>query len=943
MREWIEYVRARLTLSGLRRERESEIVEDLARQLDEAYREARASGASEADARGRAEGHITDWNALSRQLSASPRARLSAPERWTEPLDDRRVATRGRLGLVAELRQDLVYGLRALRHHAGLTAIAVISLALGIGANTALFSVMHALVFRPLPVRDPQQLVVVTDPTESGIMTGVVDGERKLLSAHEFEGLRDRNAALDGVFAFSANQMMAPVQTPDASDAKSTPILLVSGAYFQTLGIDAARGRVFTADIDRVMLGSPEAVVSDAFWRNRLGAQANAIGRTITIRRTAYAIIGVLPPTFTGIVVGEAPDVWLPLMMQPAIVPGSDWLTQPPGVTRRTMFLHVAGRLHPGMSLAQAEASVNLRFHQNLDDEAQQVADPVRRHDLLDTHLALHRVADGVSSLRSEYQQPLAVLMALVGLLLLLACANVANLLLSRSTGRQRELAVRVALGAGRGRLVRQLLTESVLLAAIGAAFGLFVALLGTRALLQLVSDTSTPVPLAARLDAPVLAFTALVTLVTGLLFGLAPALRATRPNLNVVLRGAAHNIAGGTRGSSRWSLSRVLVGAQVALSLLLLVTAGLFVRSLANLGAVSLGYDPAGITMFRVNLGTAGYKSAEAATFLRDLLERVAATGGVRGVTLSGNGLFYGGDSGDDVSFPGATIPPGLDMSTRFDIVGPKYFATVGIPVLSGRDVDATDGVVVQSAWLNQTMARYFFKDANPIGQRMVVHYSIGDAEYEIRGVVADSRAQSLRGEIGRRFYLPYYGSILRPTDAIVIVRSAPEAGNLVPELRRLVAASDSRVDAPFFHTIPELVDLGLVRDRMTARLSGLFGVLALLLASVGLYGLLSYSVSQRVSEIGVRMAFGAGRGRILGMVLREALTMTIVGAVAGIAAAVAATRLLQTMLFGLGARDPLTIMFATLALTVVATLAAIVPAWHACRTDPLVALRSD
>jgi hypothetical protein len=256
---------------------------------------------------------------------------------------------------------------------------------------------------------------------------------------------------------------------------------------------------------------------------------------------------------------------------------------------------------------------------------------------------------------------------------------------------------------------------------------------------------------------------------------------------------------------------------------------------------------------------------------------------------------------------------------------------------------VDATDGVVVQSAWLNQTMARYFFKDANPIGQRMVVHYSIGDAEYEIRGVVADSRAQSLRGEIGRRFYLPYYGSILRPTDAIVIVRSAPEAGNLVPELRRLVAASDSRVDAPFFHTIPELVDLGLVRDRMTARLSGLFGVLALLLASVGLYGLLSYSVSQRVSEIGVRMAFGAGRGRILGMVLREALTMTIVGAVAGIAAAVAATRLLQTMLFGLGARDPLTIMFATLALTVVATLAAIVPAWHACRTDPLVALRSD
>ena len=943
MREWSEYVRARLRLSGVRQAREAEIVEDLARQLDDAYREARASGANEVAARAKAERHIADWDALSRQLSTSPRARLSAPERWSEQLDDHSVAKRGRLGLVAELRQDFVYGLRSLRHHAGLTAIAVISLAVGIGANTALFSVMHALVFRTLPIRDPQQLIVVTDPSESGMMTGVVDGERRLLSAHEFEGLRDRNTALDGLFAFSGNQMVAPVQTSDGSEAKITPIVLVSGTYFRTLGIDAARGRVFTPEIDRAKLASPEAVVGDAFWRNRLGADANAVGRTITIRHTAYTIVGVLPPTFTGIVVGEAPDVWLPLMMQPAIVPGTDWLTQPPGVTRRTMFLHVAGRLHPGVTLAQADASVNLTFHQNLDEEAQQVADPVRRHDLLDTHLVLHGAAGGLSELRSEYQQPLEVLMALVGLLLLLACANVANLLLSRSTGRQRELAVRVALGAGRGRLIRQLLTESVLLAAIGAAFGLFGAVLGTRALLQLVSDTSTPVPLAARLDAPVLAFTALVTLVTGLLFGLAPALRATRPNLNVVLRGAAHNIAGGTRGSSRWSLSRVLVGAQVALSLLLLVTAGLFVRSLSNLGAVSLGYEPAGITMFRVNLGTAGYKSTEAATFLHDFVDRVRATGGVRGVTLSGNGLFYGGDSGDDVSFPSATVPPGLDMSARFDIVGPKYFATIGVPVLSGRDVDATDGVVVQSAWLNQTMARYYFKDTNPIGQRMVVHYSLGDAEYEIRGVVADSRSQSLRDEIGRRFYLPYYGSILRPTDAIVIVRSAPEAGNLLPELRRLVAASDSRLDAPFFHTIPELLDLGLVRDRMTARLSSLFGVLALLLASVGLYGVLSYSVSQRVSEIGVRMAFGAGRARILGMVLRDALTMTIVGAVVGIAAAVAATRVLQTMLFGLGARDPLTIFVATSALILVATLAAAVPAWNACRTDPLVALRSD
>jgi predicted permease len=943
MREWNAYVRERLTLTGLRREREVEIVEDLARQLDDAYREAKENGASDVDARARAERHITDWDALSRQLSASPRARLWPAEHWAQQRDDRGLAARGRLSLLSELRQDFLYGLRSLGHHAGLTTIAVISLAIGIGANTALFGVMNALVFRPLPVRDPQQLVVVTDPTQAGIMTGVENGERTLLSVHEFEGLRDHSSAIDGLFAFGANQMIAPVGTSDVGEPRSAPVVLVTGAYFRTLGVGAALGRVFAADIDRAPLGAPEAVVSDAFWRDRLAADPNAVGRTITIRRTAYTVIGVLPPTFTGIVVGEAPDVWLPVMMQPAVLPGSNWLTQAPGVARRTMFLHVVGRLPPGVTLAQADASVNLTFHQNLGEEAQQIADPTRRQNLLDAHLVLRSAAGGLSSLRGEYQQPLTVLMALVGLLLLLACANVANLLLSRSTGRQRELAVRVALGAGRARLVRQLLTESVLLAAIGAAFGLFVAVLGTRVLLQLVSGTPAPVPLAAGLDAPVLAFTALVTLVTGVLFGLAPALRATRPDLNVVLRGAAHNIAGGARGSGRWSLARLLVGAQVALSLLLLVTAGLFVRSLENLGSVPLGYDASRITMFRVNLGTAGYQPAAAVTFFQGLLERVAATGGVRSATLSANGLFYGGDSGDEVAFPGAAIPAGLDMGARFDTVGPKYFATLGVPVLAGRDVEATDGTLAQSAWLNESMAQYFFKDASPIGQRMVVHYSFGDAEYEIRGVVADSRSQALRGEIGRRFYLPYFGAITHPTDAVLILTTSADAGNVVPELRRLVTEADARLDAPVFHTVRELLDIRLVRDRLTARLSSVFGVMALLLASVGLYGLLSYSVSRRVSEIGVRMAFGAGRARILGMVLREALGMTIAGAIAGIAAALAATRVLQTMLFGLGARDPLTIAFATIALIAVATLAAAVPAWRACRTDPLVALRTD
>lgn len=941
MPNWTAYVRRHLSVSGLRPERIEEIVEDLARQLEDAYQEALQSGVTPSEAHLRAEQHISDWRALARQLQTSSRERTSAITHWQAEADDRLLTSHGRLTPVAYLRQDLTYGLRTLWRSPGVSAIAILSLALGIGANTAIFSVMNALLLRTLPVRNPQELVVLTDPASSGMLTGVENGSRTFFSFHEFEGLRDRNDVFSGLLAFSSNSLTPPVETDEPNPIRAN-VLLATGDYFQTLGVGAHYGRVFGPEVDHGLGGHPVAVVSDVFWRTHLRADPSAVGRTIRVRQTAFAVLGVLPPEFTGLVVGERPDLWVPITMQQAVAPGADWLTQPPGVARRVEFLHVVGRLKPGVSLAQANVGANLTFRQDLEAEAALITDADRRKNLLDTYLIAQDMSHGVSELRSEYRQPLGIVMALVGLLLLLACANVANLLLARASGRSRELAVRVALGANRSRLVRQLLTESLLLAAGGAAVGLWLAQLGDQLLLRMVSGDSSPVALDAHLDGAVLAFTLAVTVVTGLLFGLLPAFRATRARPTTVLSGATRDASGSGMGERR-RLGKLLAGSQIAISLVLLVTAGLFIRSLQKLTAVPLGYDADGLLMFRVDLSPAGYAQAATGPHFDEMLARFRTVPGVERLSLSANGLFYGGDSGDDVSFPGMPIVAGQDMNARFDCVGPDYFSTLGIPVLVGRDVKPEDATGLQGAWLNQTMARYFFKNQNPVGQHMIVHYSFGDAEYEIRGVTADVRDHSLRGDTARRFYLTFFNNITHPSSTVFQVRYRGDAATVTTGLRGIVQSMDPVVGAPVFRTVQSLIDLQLLRDRMTAELSGVFGVFALLLASIGLYGVLSYQVSRRLGEIGVRMALGADRPRILGLILREAALVSVVGALVGLAVALTATRWLGTLLFGLTGRDPATLALATGVLLSVAMMAAFRPAWRASRTDPIAVLRGE
>ncbi|HLW97506.1 MAG TPA: ABC transporter permease [Candidatus Acidoferrales bacterium] len=948
MRDWKKYVRENLPALGLSGAREHEIVEELAQQLDEAYSEALARGAGVAEAEGRALGQIPDWNALAREIrraeqSAAAKLAECAPENWHVAVQEENLRKRRGGNMIVDLLQDLRYAMRMMRKNPGFSAIAVLTLALGIGANTALFSVINAILLRTLPVQDPQQLVVLTDPEASGQQSGLQDGERRMLSYHEFEGLRDNNQIFSGIFAFSTSPFNAPVATSAAETGSQTQVSLVSGAYFGVLGVEPQLGRTFSTEVDQGLGEHPQAVLSYAFWQRRMGQDANVAGKTIKIRQTTFDVIGVMPASFTGIVVGNAPDMWVPLTMQMAVTPGTDLLTQPPGRIRRFMFLHVVGRLKPGVNLAQANAATNITFKNLLEVDGSQIADASRRKELTNAFVVVREARHGLSELRGEYQQPLEVLMGLVGLLLLLACANVANLFLARASGRERELAVRVALGSGRARLVRQMLTESVFLSALGAAVGLLLAGWGDSLLLQLVSGSSTPVPLDVHLDATVLAFTAGVMLLAGVLFGLAPALRATRVDLNLVLRGAGRNISGGGQGGSRMPLGKMLVGAQVAISLLLLVTAGLFVRSLQKLTAIPLGYDTAHLIQFRVSPVVDGYKPGAISPLLTQLLAKFNAIPGVRSATLSQNGLFYGGDSGDDITVVGAPVKSGQDMGVAMDDVGPGYFSTLGIPLLAGRNVEDRDTAGTHHLWVNESLAKYFFGEASPVGQHVVIHFSFGDTEYDVVGVVADARPNALRGDIDRRCYISYFDRPIENSDSIFELRTAGDDAAVASAVRRVIHETDAGLSEPVFRTVPGLIDLRLVRDRLTAKLSTFFGLVAMLLACIGLYGVLSYNVARRTGEIGVRMALGAQRSEILRLVLQDVLVVAGIGTVVGLGAALAATRVLASLLYGLTARDPATLAVCAAILLAVAALAAALPAWRASRVDPMNALRYE
>jgi predicted permease len=947
-RDWKQFVREHLPPLGLTGAREQEIFEEIAQQLDDAFSEGISHGLTREQAEEHAVAQIPDWNSLARDIRraeqpVTEKVSASIPESWREVMHEENIRSRRGGNMFADIFQDLRYAFRVLSKTPGFTAIAVLTLALGIGANTALFSVVNAVLLRPLPVRDPQQLVALSNPTASGQIAGLQTDERTFFTYHEFEGLRDNNQVLSGIFAFSSSQSLAPVSIAPSEPGSLTQVEMVSGGYFGVLGVSAELGHTFSTEVDQGRNGFPQVVLSHAFWQRRMQADPAVIGKKIRIRQTVFDVIGVMPPTFTGIVVGSAPEIWTPVTMRQAIFPGPDRLTQPPAQVRRYMFFHIVGRLKPGVSLAQANTSLNVTFHNLLELDGSTIADSQRRTQLMDAHINLRDARHGLSSVRGEYEKPLFILMGLVGLLLLLACANVANLFLARASGRERELAVRVALGSNRGRLVRQLLTESILLSAVGAAAGLLLAQWGDRLLLKLVSEGPTLIPLDTRLDATVLAFTLGMMLFTGILFGLIPALRATRLDLNLVLRGAARNISGADRGAGRLPMGKILVGTQVAISLLLLITAGLFVRSLQKLTQVPLGYEAEHLLLIGMNPLSDGYQQASIPPLFDQLLAKIKTIPGVRSASLSENGLFSGNDSGDDISIVGSIPKSGQDMNISLDEAGPGYFQTIGIPVLAGRDVESRDTAGTRHMWLNQSMSKYFFGAASPLGQHIAVHYSFGDIEYDVVGVVGDAKYNDLRGETDRRGYFSYFDPPIALTDATIEVRTAGDDAAVISAVRQVIHETNAGLATLQFQTIPALIDSYLVRDKLIARLSTFFGIVAMVLACIGLYGVLSYNVSRRIGEMGVRMALGAQRFGILQLVIRDALLVTVIGVAVGLGAALAATRVLGSMLFGLSPRDPVTMIVAAVVLIAVATLAAFVPAWRASRVDPMTALRYE
>jgi predicted permease len=833
---------------------------------------------------------------------------------------------------IEQLFQDLQYAVRAFRRSPTFTLVAALSLALGIGANTAIFSLINAILLRELPVREPSQLVAVGDPARvSSLSTGNVRSD--LMSAPMYRQIREQNHVFSQVFA-SGRVGRLSVGDSSLAEPESARGRLVSGNYFSVLGVQAIRGRTFNDEDDRAAGAAPYVVISHAYWQRRFALDPQIIGRRITLNKHPFTIIGVAPEGFFGDIVGLATDIWIPMSMQPQVNPGRDYLE-----SWDASWLLLMGRLKPGVSIEKARAEINVLFPRIVKENATAITeDRLPGED--QARVEVGPGGAGFSSLRRQISQPLFTLMAMVALVLLVACANVANLMLERAMGRQKEIAVRLALGAGQGRLIRQLLTESVLLSIFGSLLGLLFAFWASKALLRLVSGVAaTSVDL--RPDLLVLGFTAVVAISTGILFGLAPAVRATKVELAPTLKESARSVAGQGAGG-RWSFGKLLVVVQFALSLLLVMGAGLFLGTLRNLERLDLGYDRNSLLMVNVQPVAAGYESERLAMFPRDLIEQLKALPGVRAATFSENGIFSGTESSTTIRLPGAQGPAAAEFSIAYDCVGADYFRTIGIPLASGRDFELRDGPGAPNvAVINESMARKYFAGASPLGRHVVVSGE-PERDYEIVGIARNARDHDLRGAVEPRLYVPFVQSGDVGADLNLEISTREPAAQIDP-IRKAIVAYDANLPIHDMDPLSSMIDETITNERTIARLAVIFGLLALLLAAIGLYGVISYTIARRINEIGIRMALGARRSRVLWMVLRETLVLALVGIALGVPAALGSARAIASRLFGLSPFDLATLLTAIGILLVVAIFAGLIPGSRATRISPVQALRYE
>jgi predicted permease len=838
------------------------------------------------------------------------------------------------------LWKDIRFGLRMLVQKPGFTAIAVLTLALGIGANTAIFTLFDAVLIESLPVHEPSRLVLFTDTASEGTSTSdsFPAGKWNYFSTEVYDSLRQQPLPLESLAAFRSGESPVSVRVPGATgdDAQVQRAIVhqVSGNYFDVLGVPAAMGRTLTPGDDQKN-AQPVAVVSYGYWKQKFHSDPGSVGKTVILNGAPFTIVGVMPAEFFGERVRRAPDYWLPLVFHPQIEMRPSFVDNP-----QAYWLFLIGRLKPGASRAQAQAAATVALQQFLTNkEGTKLTDEARRN-IQKAHVELFDGGAGISGLRHEYSEPLHILLVVVGMVLLIACANVGNLLLSRASARQTEISVRLALGATKGRLIRQLLTESLLLAALGGACGILLAQWAVNVLVAALAKSS---PMKPHLNGAVLAFTLGVTFLAGILFGLAPALYARRTDLASALRAGSRRVAGGER---KWGTTQVLVVVQIAVSLVLLVGSNLFARSLLNLEHQKLGFDQDHVLLARINPRLAGYKPENAAAMYRRLYDQLNALPGVRSATIATYSPLSGTRSTYDVSVQGYAATQGEDLDVEAVSVAPRYVETMGMTLLLGRAIgpqDAAGAPLV--AMVNEAFVRHFFPKENPIGK----HFGFGGpkeaGDIEIVGIVKDTQfSNDVREKVQEMAFLPnLQDKDQSALSAEVALRTAGDPDAAASEVRQAITQVDATLPVSTVQSLRKQVESNFDEERIAAQLIGFFSGLALLLACVGLYGIVAQGVARRTNEIGVRMALGAQPGAILGMVFRDTSILVLAGLAVGLPAAFGATRFISSQLYGVGSADPLSFAAAIIILAAVSALAGFLPARRAARVDPIVALRYE
>jgi len=830
--------------------------------------------------------------------------------------------------------RDVHYAFRTLRRSPGFATVAVLSLGLGIGGNTAIFSLLDTVLLKSLPVKNPEQLVLLS-------RTGGRSPVRNFPSP-VFEGVREHKKLFTEMLAcFDAAGTLQVSSATDESRGPAEMIRaqLVSGNYYSVLGVPAIVGRTLTPDDDRAPDAHPVAVISYGYWRRHFAGDAAVVGKSIRLNGNTFTIVGVTGPEFFGIATGSPPDVTVPLMMQSQI-----WLDPGRSIVKdpRVGWLRLLARLRTDVPEEKARAGLTLLFQQIEAERTGQTTAAVRQN-IQKLRIEFSSASKGLDALRVRFSKPLLVLMSLVALVLLVACSNLAALLLARAGARQREIGTRLALGASRARLIRQLLTESILLSMAGGLLGLLFAYAATKSLLKILAQSPVPIALQFTLDTRLLAFTGGLAILTGLLFGLIPALQASSPEISRTLpRGGP--VFGGSRIGGTWRYSaKPLVALQIALSLVLLVGAGLFVRSLENLESLDAGFQRDDLLLVTVNPSLAGYREPQLSNAYQQILGRLAVTPGIRSVSMSSHSLLSPGIDDSGFLVPGRADRANEPRGVNLNLVGPNFFETMGIPILQGRGPTEQDGEgTPRVAVITETLARQYFPEENPVGKRV----GLGGPLVEIIGVAKDTKFNTLRDAASRVVYLPFrQRPIWRPPIGQMTFAIRPEQNllGIAALSRRQIQEFDRSLPIVSIKTAEKQVQESLVQERLIAWLSGGFAILALVLASVGLAGTMAHAVARRTGEIGVRKALGAQTSNVIWLMVRESLILVLAGTVVGLAVAYSITRIAEALLFGVTAKDPATMLGAVAMLAAVAAIASLLPAWKAGRVDPVVALRHE